>query len=157
MRLTTRARYAVLAMIDLAAHARERPVSLADLALRQEISQAYLEQLFCKLRRCGMVSSVRGPRGGYRLARDAAETSIAEIVLAVGEPILDPAFLEELPSGCREDPDGCPAEALWNALGRQIAGFLRAVTLADVVERRIGGVARVALPVPALPHPLIGA
>ncbi|MBM3490992.1 MAG: Rrf2 family transcriptional regulator [Alphaproteobacteria bacterium] len=149
MRLTTRARYAVLAMLDLAAHARERPVSLGDVAARQEISQAYLEQLFCKLRRSGMVCSVRGARGGYRLARDAAETSIAEIVLAVEEPILDPVFLAELPSGCREQPQGCPAEALWNALGRQIAVFLRGVTLADVVERRIGDPPAFILPLAA--------
>ena len=87
MRLSTKGRYAVMAMADLARHSRERAVSLAEIATRQEISLSYLEQLFARLRRGGLVKSVRGPGGGYRLARDASETWIADIVLAVDEPL----------------------------------------------------------------------
>ncbi len=89
MRLSTKGRYAVMAMADLARHegGEERAVSLSDIARRQEISLAYLEQLFARLRRTGLVVSARGPGGGYRLARPLAKTSIADIVLAVDEPL----------------------------------------------------------------------
>ena len=88
MRLSTKGRYAVMAMADLAAHeAGAKPVSLADIAQRQDISLSYLEQLFAKLRRGGLVRSVRGPGGGYRLSRASAELRIADIILAVDEPI----------------------------------------------------------------------
>ena len=92
MRLSTKGRYAVMAMADLARHARppgggERAVSLAEIASRQEISLSYLEQLFARLRKAGLVRSVRGPGGGYRLARAAGTTMVSEIVLAVDEPI----------------------------------------------------------------------
>src|SRR5215471_10856820 len=88
MRLSTKGRYAVMAMADLAAHeGGERPVSLAEIAKRQEISLSYLEQLFAKLRRGALVKSVRGPGGGYRLSRPAADVRIADIILAVDEPI----------------------------------------------------------------------
>ena len=86
MRLSTKGRYAVMAMTDLARHGADRAVSLAEIAARQEISLSYLEQLFARMRRGGLVKSVRGPGGGYRLARPAAETSVAEIVVAVDEP-----------------------------------------------------------------------
>ena len=88
MKLSTRGRYAVMAMADLADHAHgNHPVPLADIAKRQDISLSYLEQLFAKLRRAELVSSIRGPGGGYRLARTAGETPIAEIIRAVDEPI----------------------------------------------------------------------
>ena len=87
MRLSTKGRYAVMAMADLARREGERAVALADIAARQEISLSYLEQLFARLRRQGLVVSARGPGGGYRLARSSAETNIAEIVLAVDEPL----------------------------------------------------------------------
>lgn len=87
MKLGTRGRYAVMALVDLARHSDGRPVSLAEIAERQEISVSYLEQLFAKLRRCGLVRSVRGPGGGYLLAHPASETRIGDIILAVDEPI----------------------------------------------------------------------
>ena len=92
MRLSTKGRYAVMAMADLAGHAAEadgavKPVALADIAERQDISLSYLEQLFAKLRRGGLVTSVRGPGGGYRLARPSGELRIADIIVAVDEPI----------------------------------------------------------------------
>ena len=88
MRLSTKGRYAVMAMADLAQHeAANKPVSLADIAQRQEISLSYLEQLFAKLRRSGLVKSVRGPGGGYRLSRPATEIRVADIIVAVDEPI----------------------------------------------------------------------
>jgi Rrf2 family iron-sulfur cluster assembly transcriptional regulator len=87
MKLSTKGRYAVMAMVDLACHCRGTPVSLADIAERQEISLSYLEQLFAKLRRGGLVRSVRGPGGGYLPARPLDETRISDIILAVDEPI----------------------------------------------------------------------
>ena len=87
MKLSTKGRYAVMAMVDLARHAQAKPVSLSDIATRQEISLSYLEQLFARLRRADLVKSVRGPGGGYRLARGSAETRVSEIILAVDEPI----------------------------------------------------------------------
>ncbi|TCZ54643.1 Rrf2 family transcriptional regulator [Roseicella aquatilis] len=145
MRLSTRGRYAVMAMVDLAARQQEagansrgeRPVSLAELAQAQLLSLAYLEQLFGHLRRAGLVSSARGPGGGYRLARPAAETTIAQIVDAVDEPIRA--------TRCEEGSPGCLAgrrcltHELWTELGEQIRLFLGHVTLADVVEGRIIG------------------
>ena len=96
MKLSTKGRYAVMAMVDLARHAQAKPVSLSDIATRQEISLSYLEQLFARLRRAGLVKSVRGPGGGYRLTRGSADTRVSEIILAVDEPIkatrsVDPA------------------------------------------------------------------
>ncbi|MBM3581204.1 MAG: Rrf2 family transcriptional regulator, partial [Alphaproteobacteria bacterium] len=87
MKLSTKGRYAVMAMVDLASNSRGKPVALADVASRQEISLSYLEQLFSKLRRGGVVKSVRGPGGGYLLARPESETRVSDIILAVDEPI----------------------------------------------------------------------
>jgi Rrf2 family iron-sulfur cluster assembly transcriptional regulator len=87
MRLSTKGRYAVMAMVDLARHGADGPVALADIALRQEISLPYLEQLFAKLRRSGLIRSVRGPGGGYLLARPCSSMRISDIIVAVDEPI----------------------------------------------------------------------
>src|ERR1041385_5538205 len=100
MRLSTKGRYAVMAMADLAGHENGRAVSLADIALRQEISLSYLEQLFAKLRRHGLVKSVRGPGGGYRLSRPAEEVRVADIILAVDEPIRATRCLPGSAKGC---------------------------------------------------------
>lgn len=137
MRLSTKGRYAVMAMADLARHGRERPVSLADIAGRQEISLSYLEQLFARLRRGGLVKSVRGPGGGYRLARGADETRVAEIVLAVDEPIRATRCSEMSPTGCLASGERCITHHLWEGLGEEIHRYLAGVSLGDIVERRL--------------------
>ena len=146
MKLSTRGRYAVMAMADLARFgengARVDPVKLSDIAGRQEISLAYLEQLFSKLRRGGLVVAARGPGGGYRLARPAAETRIADIIAAVDEPIKATRCRSGSAKGCLGHTGRCLTHDLWEELGRQIEVFLESVTLADVLERRVLGRAR---------------
>jgi len=143
MKLSTRGRYAVMAMADLAGHcAPDKPVSLAEISSRQEISLSYLEQLFAKLRRGGIVKSVRGPGGGYRLARPAEETRIADIILAVDEPIKATRCRSGSPKGCTGTNGRCLTHDLWEELGRQIHVFLSSVTLADVIEKRVLGRSR---------------
>ena len=137
MKLTTKARYAVMAMVDLAANNDGSPITLADIAARQEISLAYLEQLFCKLRRAGLVSSVRGPGGGYILAHPAGETWIADIVLAVDEPIRATRCSPNSPGGCLSAGQSCLTHDLWAELGDQIYRFLASVSLEDVVSGRL--------------------
>jgi len=141
MKLSTRGRYAVMAMVDLAAHTEGgKPVSLADIAERQEISLSYLEQLFGKLRRGGIVKSVRGPGGGYVLGRAAGETRIADIVLAVDEPITATRCQLGTSVGCRGNRSRCATHDLWEELSHQIHLYLSSVSLADVVARRVLGV-----------------
>ncbi|HEY5048651.1 MAG TPA: Rrf2 family transcriptional regulator [Rhizomicrobium sp.] len=140
MRLSTKGRYAVMAMADLARQeGTARPVSLAEIAERQEISLSYLEQLFAKLRKGGLVRSVRGPGGGYRLSLPAAELRIADIILAVDEPITATRCKPGSPLGCTGTTSRCMTHDLWEELGRQIHIFLSSVSLADVVERRVLG------------------
>ncbi len=139
MKLSTKGRYAVMAMVDLASASQGRPVSLADIAERQEISLSYLEQLFAKLRRGGLVNSVRGPGGGYLLAHLAEETRISDIILAVDEPIHATRCTPGQPFGCRTNKSRCLTHDLWEELGNQIYLYLSSVTLADVVARRILG------------------
>lgn len=143
MRLSTKGRYAVMAMADLAGHqGTTRPVSLAEIAKRQEISLSYLEQLFAKLRKGGLVKSVRGPGGGYRLSRPAGEVRIADIILAVDEPMTATRCEPGSPKGCTGTTSRCLTHDLWEELGRQIHVFLASVSLADVVERRVLGRAK---------------
>src|ERR1700742_3764940 len=140
MRLSTKGRYAVMAMADLAGHeASAKPVSLADIAQRQEISLSYLEQLFAKLRRGGLVTSVRGPGGGYRLSRASSEIRIADIIIAVDEPMTATRCKVGSPKGCTGTSSRCVTHDLWEELGRQIQVFLSSVSLADVVEKRVLG------------------
>jgi Rrf2 family iron-sulfur cluster assembly transcriptional regulator len=135
-----------MAMADLARHAGqacgEEPVRLAEIADRQEISLPYLEQLFAKLRRGGLVVAARGPKGGYRLTRPAEETRIADIIVAVDEPIKATRCKSESSQGCLGKTGRCLTHDLWEELGRQIEVFLESVTLADVLERRVLGRAR---------------
>lgn len=151
MRLSTKGRYAVMAMADLARNSRSeggasRAVSLAEIAARQEISLSYLEQLFARLRKSGLVSSVRGPGGGYRLARTAAETAVADIVLAVDEPIrATRCNAHGTPRGCMLGGERCITHDLWEDLGAEIHAYLAAVSLEDVVLRRTGQRRRVAV------------
>lgn len=149
MKLSTKGRYAVMALVDLARHGESRPVSLADIAERQEISLSYLEQLFARLRRGGLVKSVRGPGGGYMLARGAAGTRVADIILSVDEPITATRCKSNSSIGCHSDHSRCLTHDLWAELGNQIHLYLSSVTLLDVVERRVLGTARpFAVPVP---------
>jgi len=133
MRLTTKGRFAVTAMIDVAMHGTKGPVTLAGVSERQKISLSYLEQLFGKLRRHGLVDSVRGPGGGYRLARSAETVSVADVILAVDEPI------DATQCGGREnclDDKRCMTHELWTALNGHIFTFLRSVTLAELVRQQ---------------------
>jgi Rrf2 family iron-sulfur cluster assembly transcriptional regulator len=151
MRLSTKGRYAVMAMADLAGHVPgssdpsgtgTKPVALADIAERQDISLSYLEQLFAKLRRSGLVISVRGPGGGYRLSRPSAELRIADIIVAVDEPIAATRCKTGSAKGCTKTGARCVTHDLWEELGQQIHVFLSSVSLADVVEKRVLGRAR---------------
>ena len=139
MRLSTKGRYAVMAMADLARRENEavRAVALADIAQRQEISLSYLEQLFARLRRKGLVQSARGPGGGYRLARAAEATTIAEIVHAVDEP-LRATRCTTPGKGCMLKGERCLTHDLWEDLGQQIETYLASVSLADVIGGRLG-------------------
>lgn len=139
MKLNTKGRYAVMAIADLAKHGAVKPVSLADIATRQEISLSYLEQLFAKLRRAGLVRSVRGPGGGYKLARPAAETRIAEVILAVDEPIKATRCDLASSKGCTGAHGRCITHDLWEELTRQIHIFLSSVSVADILENRVLG------------------
>jgi Rrf2 family iron-sulfur cluster assembly transcriptional regulator len=139
MKLSTKGRYAVMAMVDLASHSRGKPVALADVASRQEISLSYLEQLFSKLRRGGVVKSVRGPGGGYLLARPEAETRVSDIILAVDEPIQATRCTPGQPAGCHSNKTRCLTHDLWEELGNQIYLYLSSVSLADVVDKRVLG------------------
>ena len=128
-----------MAMVDIGAHTEGKPIALADVAERQEISLSYLEQLFAKLRRGGLVKSVRGPGGGYLLARSAEETRISDIILAVDEPIKATRCTPPAPLGCTSNKSRCLTHDLWEELGNQIYLYLSSVTLADVVDKRILG------------------
>ena len=131
MRLTTKGRFAVTAMIDLALHHGSGPVTLAEISGRRKISLSYLEQLFGKLRRHHLVESVRGPGGGYHLARDMGEVSVADIILAVDEPI------DATQCGGKENCDDdkkCLTHDLWAALNERIFDYLGSVSLLQLVE-----------------------
>jgi Rrf2 family transcriptional regulator, iron-sulfur cluster assembly transcription factor len=139
VKLSTRGRYAVMAMVDLARHSNGLPVSLSEIAERQEISLSYLEQLFAKLRRGGLVKSVRGPGGGYLLAHDRDDTRISDIILAVDEPIRAVRCSPGETIGCRTDRTRCLTHDLWEELSNQIHLYLSSVTLGDVCEKRVLG------------------
>jgi Rrf2 family iron-sulfur cluster assembly transcriptional regulator len=140
MRLTTKGRFAVTAMIDLGLHHGSGPVTLAEISGRQKISLSYLEQLFGKLRRHHLVESVRGPGGGYHLARDMGEVSVADIILAVDEPI------DATQCGGKEncqDDHKCLTHDLWAALNERIFDYLGSVSLRQLVEsQKTKGTAR---------------
>ena len=139
MKLSTKGRYAVMAMADLASQGGEKPVALADIAARQEISLSYLEQLFGKLRKGGLVTSVRGPGGGYLLAHTPADTRVSDVIMAVDEPITATRCVPGSPSGCHADKARCMTHDLWTELSNQIYLYLSSVSLEDVCERRVLG------------------
>jgi len=134
MRLTTKGRFAVTAMMDVAMNGAGGPVTLAAVSERQKISLSYLEQLFGKLRRYGLVESVRGPGGGYNLARPSDAVSVADIITAVDEPI------DATQCGGREnchDDRRCMTHELWSALNAHIFSFLQGVTLGELVRQQL--------------------
>jgi Rrf2 family iron-sulfur cluster assembly transcriptional regulator len=137
MKLGSKGRYAVMAMVDLAFHGDGRPVSLAEIALRQEISLSYLEQLFARLRREGLIVSARGPGGGYRLARPASTIAVVEVVDAVDESLRITRCPKGAPPtrGCMTDRSRCLTHDLWADLGDHMRAFLASVTLDDVCRR----------------------
>lgn len=132
MRLTTKGRYAVTAMLDLALHQGKGPISLADISDRQGISLSYLEQLFAKLRKQDLVQSVRGPGGGYELKRDSAQINVAQVVDAVNESV-DATGCQQ--KGNCQSGEICLTHHLWMDLSGQIHGFLSGISLADLVVR----------------------
>jgi Rrf2 family iron-sulfur cluster assembly transcriptional regulator len=133
MRLTTKGRFAVTAMLDLAIHGGKRPVTLAGISQRQSISLSYLEQLFGKLRRHTLVESVRGPGGGYTLARDLAQVSVADIVTAVDEPL--DATQCRGKENCK-DEQRCMTHDLWSTLNDKMYEYLDSVKLSDLVAQQ---------------------
>ncbi len=133
MKLTTKGRFAVTAMIDLALRQSDGPVTLAGISERQKISLSYLEQLFGKLRRHELVASVRGPGGGYRLAKPLAEVSVADIIRAVDEPM--DATLCGGKGNCHDDQP-CMTHNLWTTLTLHMLEYLSSVTLAELVEQQ---------------------
>lgn len=133
MRISTKGRHAVMAMVDLAFHAKEKPVPLADVAQRQKISLSYLEQLVAKLKKNSLVKSMRGPGGGYLLAIPAEAMSIQQIVQAVDTPLhRDRGEALGESQAARKATDH-----LWHRMGEEMQKFLKSVTLADVVQRKI--------------------
>ncbi|MFT4724832.1 MAG: Rrf2 family iron-sulfur cluster assembly transcriptional regulator [Colwellia sp.] len=133
MKLTSKGRYAVTAMLDVAIHAVTGPVPLADISERQGISLSYLEQLFSRLRKYGLVNSIRGPGGGYRLGMCSAEISIADVINAVDESIK--ATRCDGKGNC-QNGDECLTHTLWEGLSDRIEDFLKNITLAELVEQR---------------------
>ncbi len=132
MRLTSKGRYAVTAMLDVTIHASHGPVSLADISERQDISLSYLEQLFSKLRKYGLVNSIRGPGGGYRLGRCSAEIAIADIIIAVNESV-DATKCQG--KGNCQGGQQCITHSLWEDLSERIEEFLKNITLAELVAK----------------------
>lgn len=133
MRLTTKGRYAVTAMLDLAVHATKGPITLADISQRQGISLSYLEQLFSKLRKRDLVASARGPGGGYRLSRNAREINVAEVIAAVDEKVDATRCGGE---GNCQNGEECLTHQLWTDLSEQLYDFLNGISLGQLVEKR---------------------
>jgi Rrf2 family iron-sulfur cluster assembly transcriptional regulator len=132
MRLTSKGRYAVTAMLDVTIHASQGPVSLADISARQGISLSYLEQLFSKLRKYGLVNSIRGPGGGYLLSRCSAEIAVSDVITAVNENV-DATKCQG--KGNCQGGEQCLTHSLWEGLSERIEGFLKNITLAELVAK----------------------
>lgn len=146
MRLSTKSRYAVTAMLDLALNGSKGPVTLADISENQSISLSYLEQLFASLRSKGLVRGVRGPGGGYYLGRDAGEISIADIICAVDEWV---EYTRSKAQAPQIEGLQCTTRGLWEDLSQQIFDFLADITLQELVQRgetRIAAIAQAARP-----------
>lgn len=132
MILGTKARYAVMAMVEMAGHDEQQPIKLADLANTQEITVPYLEQIFKKLRFAGLVKSLRGPGGGYILSRSASEINIYDIIEAVNESMKMTRCDAHKTSGCLKNKSRCLTHGLWDGLEKQIHDYFSAISLADI-------------------------
>lgn len=144
MKLSTKGRYAVTALADIALNGTDGPVALGDISARQDISLAYLEQLFVKLRRNGLVESIRGPGGGYHLAKMPGETRISDIMAAVDERLNAMGCDTNAGQGCGNSKEACLTHALWEQLSAHVHVFLNQTTIADVIGDRL-------MPCPAVP------
>ena len=144
MKLSTKGRYAVTALADIALNGQAGPIALADISERQDISVAYLEQLFVKMRRAGLVESVRGRGGGYKLAAEPGETRISDIMAAVDERLNAMGCDGSPDAGCGHSKEACLTHALWEQLSAHVHVFLNQTTIADVIEDRM-------MPCPAVP------
>jgi Rrf2 family iron-sulfur cluster assembly transcriptional regulator len=133
MRLSTKAQYAVRAMVDLCLYSSGRPVSLRDISEREGIPLNYLEQLFFRLKKGNIVQSIRGPNGGYLLARDSARISLSEIITTVEEPLNPVACLDDGTAGC-ERSTHCATQQVWKGLANRIHEFLDSVSLEDLTR-----------------------
>ncbi|MGE5598150.1 MAG: RrF2 family transcriptional regulator [Bacteroidota bacterium] len=136
MHISTRGRYGLRALVDLAAHAGRGPVALREIAGRQDISESYLEQVFAALRKAGLVIAIRGPQGGYELGKPAEEITAGEVLRALEGPLTPVECVVELGGGrrCRREAI-CPTRGFWRELGRHIETFVNEVTLEDLVKR----------------------
>ena len=136
MKLTTKGRYAVTAMADLAGNACERPVSLAEISLRQNISMAYLEQLFIKLKSKRLVKSIRGSNGGYILEKPPSEIKLSNIIFAVDEEVKTLNCKKESKKGCNNKTTKCITHNLWDDLEQHINSFFEKIKLEDLINNR---------------------
>ncbi|MBY8975217.1 Rrf2 family transcriptional regulator [Rhodobacteraceae bacterium NNCM2] len=144
MKLSTKGRYAVTALADIALNGAVSPVALSEISERQDISLSYLEQLFVKLRRNGLVESIRGPGGGYRLAKPASALRISDIMVAVDERLNAMGCDGNAGQGCGTSAEACLTHALWEQLSAHVHVFLSQTTIADVIGDRM-------VPCPAVP------
>ena len=135
MKLTTKGRYAVMAMADLASNKSIRPISLKEISLRQNISLAYLEQIFIKLKRKKLVKSVRGANGGYILEKPATEIKLSNIIFAVDEEVRMLSCKKNSKKGCNNKSSKCITHNLWDQLDQHINGFFEKIKLQDLVKQ----------------------
>ncbi len=137
MKLTTKGRYAVMAMADLASNANDKPISLTEISFRQNISLAYLEQLFLKLKNKNLVKSIRGSNGGYRLYKPASEINISNIIFAVDETVRTLNCKKDSKRGCNNKSVKCITHNLWDELDQHINSFFEKVKLEDLINRNL--------------------
>lgn len=135
MKLTTKGRYAVAAILDIALRKRVLPVTLNDIALKQNISVSYLEQIFAKLRTAGLVRSMKGPGGGYMITRSLSQISIKEVIDAVGEKVAMTKCSNNLAKSCIANGVKCSTHDLWEELGNKINGYLGSISIADLISK----------------------
>ena len=135
MKLTTKGRYAVMAMADLASYSNDKPISLTEISLRQNISQSYLEQLFMKLKTKNLVKSIRGSNGGYILDKPASEIKLSNIIFAVDETVKTLNCKKESKKGCNHKTMKCITHNLWDDLEQHINSFFEKIKLEDLIDK----------------------